>query len=403
MRIEGSSDAPLRAVGLLAVPALILSCAENGPPSQVPLVERRGDTTIVSHRGPLLPTDTLHLDLVIGSEQEGAYFATVDDVVPTSDGGVLVSDWMSDEVRRYGPKGTLLGEVGRQGQGPGEYLSVTGMEVLRDGRILLRDPRKLILFSPAGELLEEWPFHVDFMDRGILRSDNQGRITHKINLGRDLHFIRQDIGFVLLTDDGSVIDTTAIVTTPWDSEIVSTFSTVPRRHVVWSPLGVTVSAVSSRLAFQIASQDGSVILSEYPTDPVPYHSDKRAQWQKEMDDLRKRAPRSASRIPDIPENKPVFHQLLVSSSGEIWFQMSTLSDADATEAVAHYPGYTPTPLKKEPLLLVAFDSMGHFIRAVKGTSADEPRAVVGDTVWAVRKGEYQEETVARLIAVPIGG
>ena len=83
--------------------------------------------------------------------------------------------------------------------------------------------------------------------------------------------------------------------------------------------------------------------------------------------------------------------------------MSTLSDADATEAVAHYPGYTPTPLKKEPLLLVAFDSMGHFIRAVKGTSADEPRAVVGDTVWAVRKGEYQEETVARLIAVPIGG
>lgn len=193
------------------------------------------------------------------------------------------------------------------------------------------------------------------------------------------------------------------MTTPWDEERVSVFSVYPQQHVTWSPAGTPVAGVSSRLAFQVERPDGKVVLSEFPVEAVPFQAEKQAQWESEMEYHRRSAPRLASQIPPVPANKPVFHQLLTSSAGEIWIRLSTPSDPDVLEAVLMMPpqfatpDYTFRPLWKEPLLFAVFSPEGRFTRAVRGGSSDEVQAVVGDTVWAVRTGSFGEESVVRLL------
>jgi len=364
-----------------------------------------GDTLRIFHRGALLPTDTLILDLQIGEleGEDGVVFGLIEDVEPTPDGGVLVFDAFARQVFLFGRDGQLLNRVGGWGEGPGEYRYVNGLAVHADGRILVRSPRTILVYTERGEYLEEWPIPVDFVSSEMLRGDRLGHVAVKLLFSEvTKQYSYLDIGFLILAADGSVIDTVGKVSTPWDDEMVSPLSVYPGRHVAWSPLGYPVAGVSSRLAFQIQLPDGRVILSEFPVDAVPFRPDKRAQWEEEMEWLRQNAPMFASQIPQVPVHKPIFRELLVANTGEIWLRLSTPSDPDVMDAVKTFPGFTPTPQWKEPLLLAVFDTLGHFVKAVKGTSSDEVRAVVGDTVWAIRTGPYDEQYVVRLVAEPLG-
>jgi hypothetical protein len=232
----------------------------------------------------------------------------------------------------------------------------------------------------------------------MVTGDRSGTVVMKVPLS-DLRnpFPLTEIGLLRLTGDGSVIDTLGPIATPWDEEAVNPHSVYPNQHVEWSPLGYSVSAVSSRLAFQIRHPDGRVILSEFPVDPVPFRPDKRAQWEREIDWNRNNAPMFASDYPEVPENKPVFHRLIAGKTGEIWLGLSTPSDPDVMEAVKTFPGYPATPEWKEPVFLAAFDSLGHFVKGVRGTSSDEILAAVGDTLWGIRTGQFDEEYVVRFL------
>lgn len=91
-------------------------------------------------------------------------------------GNIYVLDSRAPKLIKFGPDGQLLFSVGRKGQGPGEFMVPSGIELGKDNTILVYDlgNKRIAYFSSAtGELVEEkstakWPRFIRIDD------DSQG-------------------------------------------------------------------------------------------------------------------------------------------------------------------------------------------------------------------------------------
>ena len=66
-------------------------------------------------------------------------FGRIVDAVPTTDGGVIVLDLTTMNLREYGPDGIITGTAGRNGSGPGEFQMPRGMALLENGQLAVSD------------------------------------------------------------------------------------------------------------------------------------------------------------------------------------------------------------------------------------------------------------------------
>ena len=110
------------------------------------------DTTVIT----LTPVEewTTQPEYEIGDEMEGdALFARISSVVPTADGSrVYVLDRQAFEVTIWTPDGTLIGRVGREGDGPGDFMSPGSLFLFDDG-FQVAEGRRFTTFSLDGDLL----------------------------------------------------------------------------------------------------------------------------------------------------------------------------------------------------------------------------------------------------------
>lgn len=99
----------------------------------------------------------LHLVREVGSAFAGAdySFFRIADLAVDDDGQLLVLDVGNKEIAIYDSTGTFVRRVGREGAGPGEFLTPTNMMVT-DGEIVVFDPRqgRTTRFDGNGEVLE---------------------------------------------------------------------------------------------------------------------------------------------------------------------------------------------------------------------------------------------------------
>ncbi len=128
-------------VGIAAVSA-IQGCSEP-PASDLPLAAG----------WELDPRPLVELGELDGSPPET--FSRLADVGLLGDGGVVVADGASGTLRIFGPDGTFEREMGREGQGPGEFAFLGSLHVLAGDTLLVYDPvaYRLTTFSRSGELL----------------------------------------------------------------------------------------------------------------------------------------------------------------------------------------------------------------------------------------------------------
>jgi hypothetical protein len=154
-------------------------------------------------------------------------FSSVLDVAVTEKGDIWVLDGdgtpgrgETPMLRRFDYTGEFVMHVGREGSGPGEYRAPSGLAVLPDGRVALRDfsfPNRVTLFSPEGSVDTTWSFPASFfwIFRGAvpIEVDQDGIVWIPFRTG-----VRpsagQEYGFVRVGTGGEVIDTVPFPTIP---------------------------------------------------------------------------------------------------------------------------------------------------------------------------------------------
>lgn len=91
---------------------------------------------------------------VMGSDPEYE-FTKISDVTSLPDGSIAVLELTPPRVRIYSADGSFIRDIGREGQGPGEFQAPFRLTTTDDGRLLVWDPplRQVVTLDPADGLV----------------------------------------------------------------------------------------------------------------------------------------------------------------------------------------------------------------------------------------------------------
>lgn len=328
-------------------------------------------------------------------------------------GTIYVLDAQIPALRAYGPDGMFLRNVGRAGNGPGEYESPDGVAVLPDGRVLVRDPpnSRITVFDSAGTHLTEWSLSGGFNSDRRFYTDTLGNSYVTALLERGLAPWQWKFGLVRYSASGEIVDT--VPAPDWDYEparvTASRGSSSSARRVpftpeaVWSysPLGYMVGGLSTQYRIDLYREGKPVLRIEREVDPVPVESAEADERVRRITEgLRRQYGSWRWNGPDVPATKPAFRNLFLTGEGDIWVLVSregvptmTLEQAREEEAAGRLPvRFT------EPPAFDVFDEdgtyMGHVDPPHDLRMEPEP-IVIGDRVWAITRDELDVPSVVR--------
>jgi hypothetical protein len=135
---------------------------------------------------PGQPTSlTLTEELTVGlSENPDENFSEVSYLVVDGEGKIFGLDIKEQKIKVFDKNGEFLRAIGKQGQGPGEFGLVAGIQLTGDNLLMVEDNahRRLVLFKPTGEFVK----YISLADKLGLVSlllDEQGNY-----LGREIVF-----------------------------------------------------------------------------------------------------------------------------------------------------------------------------------------------------------------------
>lgn len=108
---------------------------------------------------PAGPRDTIPVGdpvLTIGRVDDPRYqFFRIRDVLALSDGRIVVADRGSHEIRYFSPEGRHLASVGGEGEGPGEFRALAGLQRLAGDTVVAEGARnrRLSFYAPEPEFV----------------------------------------------------------------------------------------------------------------------------------------------------------------------------------------------------------------------------------------------------------
>lgn len=262
------------------------------------------------------------------SGTENYFFGDIGDLAVTSDGRIIVADTDAQHVKVLRPDGTLIAALGREGQGPGEFQSASGVDVSRGDSLYVTDSRanRLSVFGPDS------PY--DF--ERVVSATNQSRVSRYLVLG-DQFAGRVGGGFNPNSDErppphvwrrmsatGTLTDTllTARRRDMKMTKVGGSFAigVVPfsRQTLVTSgPDNRIYHAWTDSLHIEATTLDGhSETVASIPAQPIPITRAARDSALAVMDDAGMRSEMSSA----MRDTKPALTGLLVAEDGRIWVE-----------------------------------------------------------------------------------
>lgn len=380
-------------------------------------VDTIGDTVVVrTVSGQVWESDrTLVSEVSIGvlEGQDEYQFGRLRAIAVDRDGRMYAYDSHVPVLRVYSPAGIWLRDVGREGEGPGEYKQPdSGLAILPDGRVALRDPGngRITLYSGDGEYDGFYRIAGSFNTSSPLTADTSGALlTHIVmNLGESVFEWKAGLARYFL--DGSA-DTLAAPDRGYEEAQVSAeregsmsvngVPFAPNQVTAYSPRGYFLIGISEDYTFDLLRPEG-VLRIRMPYEPVPVDpGEADAERKATVDNFRQNYPGWKWNGPPIPDHKPAYQGLYPADDARIWVHVPAPSrrymDAEEQRAEEERLGSAVNPYR-EPVRFDVFEPSGEYLGRVdtpEGFSL-RPRPVFrGDTVWATVRDEYDVQRLHR--------
>ncbi len=314
-------------------------------------------TTVINESGSVWGgTATLVEDLSIGVEQgEDPYmFGSVSSVWATAD-RIYVVDGRVPAVRAFDHQGEHVMDVGRSGEGPGEFQLPNAVAVTPDGRILVREGRpgsRTNVYAPDGTPLETWRGDPMFGSsvRPTLTYDGDFYTQANLRDADDTSDRTRVMGKVGPEGiDGEPLRYPEIV---FESPLVTiregwliNVPLAPRVDTAMLPSGAMLAGLSSAYRFIVDRPDGSVLVVEKHWEPL-VASEEEVEWRRRDVVAFGRRQNESFQWDgaEMPDRHPAFGAFVGDRSGRIWVIRRT--------GVSKVPGCTEDPLSVERADLV---------------------------------------------------
>ncbi len=378
-----------------------------------------GDTVVVRTLSGSLWRDTAQLipEVSIGmfDGPEEYIFGDVVSVAHGRDGTIYVMDRQLPALRVYNADGSYRTTFGRGGEGPGEYKGPDGgLNVLSDGRIVLRDPgnARIQVYSPEGEAIDTWRIRGNFNTSRRMVVDQEDRSHALILLDPEASVTDWKTGLVQINPDGAPGDTLEIPDTPWEeptieasheddegntSMSVNSVPFGPTENAVLSPKGYFIHGISTEYAITLLREDGPALRIEKVFKPVAVGSGERREEEAgAVRNMRYTEPNWRWNGPPIPDVKPPFSRFYAGEDGTLW--VATHQPARKVEDPSYDPA-DPDAIPnewREPILFDVFDEDGSYLGAVRtpdGLSRYPQPVFTREWVLGIVRDQFDVQTV----------
>jgi hypothetical protein len=348
------------------------------------ITEEDGIKVIKNPREPLYGELTFELeeDLSIGNEEDdNSYFYKSIKVDVDGKGNIYVLDRANYRIQKFDKNGNYILTCGRKGQGPGEFLRMSGFHVDKNNRICVLDRGRIHVFNESGEL--EFCTSIDNYCTQISLADNGGiigRVSSRIAEG-----IQEEI--VLLNREGKQL-----------KSYISSFYPVFRKmgmstsgasmyayQLYFNPWtkGSAIYCHSSNYRLFFIDSSGSImfIAEKEEHSEVITRNERNEFYKNRFEAEKEMSLRSPNREPlsmneikkayPIPEYKPFFSRLFTDNDGNVFI-------------LKMIPMHPKERLPEFDL----FDSNGYYVHRVKMPYL--PVVIKGGNVFRVRWDQEKE-------------
>jgi hypothetical protein len=402
----------------------------------LPVGAQRFDTLVKNAGAPRYAgTGRLVPEVTIGGADATAdeyLFASELRVLAAKDGSVWVIDGARpvgrSHIRRYDQAGKFIRNVGRKGDGPGEWQSPSMLAQLKDGRVVLRDAvvaRPLILYKQNGDYDTTWSYPTRTIH--TVAVDTAANLWLQYQDGVTFRSI-SPLLTVRIRPDASVIDTISptpnLPPLPRPTFRMSRerggFMDIgppyyPMRSSAWSPHGYTARAAHDRYAINLMLprtlpngttrpwRPGDRVLSiRRDVDRVPVSdAERRDQVAYMHAKAEAYGGTRTGTIPEVPRQKPFIRSVQFDLDGRLWVRVHTHSEQFEPPPQEVRAGATPQPVLKwrEANVFDLFESNGSYLgRLNVPHNTDLQYRLIqsrGDIVWGVAKDDDGVVSIVR--------
>jgi hypothetical protein len=363
-----------------------------------------GITTVVNESGSVWGgTARLIEEASIGVDQgDDEYMLGYISGIVANDDWIFVLDGQVPIVRVYDHNGNHDRDIGRAGQGPGEFEQPLDVGLLPDGRLVVRQPARLDLFYPDGRVSDTWPINSGFYSTKdmVIGADGTVYIPDRIREGDDFTDQRSSMqaigpagptGDPIPAPDLEVEQNQLVASFAGGGMLSMNVPFAPSLQWTLLPNGTMIGGVNDTYAFQMSYLDGTARRVEKSYEPVPVPPEEAESRTRSITArLRRSDPDWRWNGPPIPDTKPAYWNLIPDRSGRIWVlrtvETKRLADCeeDSPETVQTRPRscwesvdgldvfdgsgrylgdveippgveFTPTPFIKDDLVIAAFE------------------------------------------------
>jgi hypothetical protein len=161
----------------------------------------------------------------------------------------------------------------------------------------------------------------------------------------------------------------------------------------WHPDGYFVVGTSNQYSLEARRSDG-VLRILRDVEELPVHPDEADAWRRQFEWMVGKPGYFAPEGEWIPSTMPPFRGIEVGSDGRIWVRRNTLPIQIPVEEIPDLP---PPVGWAQPFVYDVFEKDGTFLGQVRFPERFEAHLFGAGYVWGVRRGEFDEQYVVRLM------